>query len=121
MKKRFTHMLMLLLLCMLGWHTSAIAAVEPHIQYEGSSLSYIDHTDDSPQWEDVGMCDILAITGGSTLIPPSTVRVVHDSPSGIAPTIQSVGARHYIIQRLSAYSHCRMVSGYIYLIRCLRL
>ncbi|MBR5093237.1 MAG: hypothetical protein IKX32_07195 [Bacteroidales bacterium] len=81
----------------------------------------IDRTDDRPQWQDVKMCDVLAITGGSTLTPPTTVRVVHDSPAGTAPTTQTANARHYSIQRLSAYRHCRTVSGYIYLIRCLRL
>lgn len=67
------------------------------------------------------MCDILAVTGGSTLTPPTTVRVVHDGPTGIAPTSQAAAARHYSVRSLLAYSHHRTVNGYIYLIRCLRL
>ena len=67
------------------------------------------------------MRDVLAITGGSTLTPPTTVRVIHDSPSGIAPASHAATAHHYNVQRLSAYSHRRMVCGYIYKIRCLRL
>ena len=67
------------------------------------------------------MCDILAVTGGSTLTPPTTVRVVHDSPSGITPASQAAAARHYSVRSLSTYSYRRTVSGYIYLIRCLRL
>ena len=81
----------------------------------------IDRTDNRPQWQDVGMCDVLAITGGSTLTPPTSVRVLHDSPTGTVSTAQAAGARYYSVQRASACSHRRTVSGYIYLIRCLRL
>lgn len=112
---------MFLLLCLMGWQSSVTAAVEIPIQDGGRSSSTIDRTDDRPQWQDVGMCDVLAITGGSTLTPPSTVRVVHDSPAGIIPTAQAAQARQYNVQRLLTYSHRRIVSGYIYKIRCLRL
>ena len=85
------------------------------------TVGSIDQTDDRPQWKDIGMCDVLAVTGGSTVAPPTTVRVVHDSPSGTSVTSHTAQTRHYSALRLAAYSHCRTVSGYIYLIRCLRL
>lgn len=97
--------------------TSVLAAESGSRMEEAS----INRTDDRPQWQDVKMRDVLAVTSSSTLTPPTTVRVVHDSPAGTAPATQAANTRHYSIQRLSAYKHCRTVSGYIYLIRCLRL
>ena len=121
MDKRLKYGLMLLLLCLMGWQAPVVAAKEIPIQEGSTNASSIDCTDDCPQWQDVKMCDVLAVTGGSTLTPPTTVRVVHDSPSGIALASHAAAARHYSVQRPSAYSHRRTVSGYIYLIRCLRL
>ncbi|MBR6844850.1 MAG: hypothetical protein IKM79_07125 [Bacteroidales bacterium] len=117
MKNQLVHKLILLLLCMMAWQTSAVAAVETRV-HEGV---LIDRTDNSPHWQDVGMHDVLAVTGGSTLTPPTTVRVVHDSPAGTTPTAQAIGTRHCCIQRLSTCRNRRTISGYIYLIRCLRL
>lgn len=121
MNKRLKLGLMFLLLCLMGWQSSVTAAIEIPIQDAGANASSIDRTDNRPQWQDVGMCDVLAITGGSTLTPPSTVRVVHDGPAGTTPTAQAAQALQYNVQRLLAYSHRRIVSGYIYMIRCLRL
>lgn len=119
--KRTAYRLLILLLGLAGWQTLTFAAVRTPQQECGDISATIDRTDGRPQWQDVKMCDVLAVTGGSTLTPPTTVRVVHDSPSGIAPASHASAARHYSIQRLSAYCHRRTVSGYIYLIRCLRL
>ncbi len=113
--------LIFLLLCLVGWQSSVVAAVEVPIKAVEVNTSSIGCTDDRSQRQDVKMCDVLAVTGGSSLTPPTTVRVVRDSPSGIAPASHAAAARHYNIQTLSAYSHRRTVSGYIYLIRCLRL
>lgn len=74
-----------------------------------------------PQWQDIGMYDILAVSGGSSVAPPTTVRVVNDSPSGATASTQTAQARHYSIMRLATHGYHRTVSGYIYLIRCLRL
>ena len=120
MTKRLAYRLILLLLCMAGWQTS-VAQTENHSCQNNANATLDGTRDNTPQWQDIGMCDVLAITGGSTLTPPTTVRVVHDSPAGIAPASHTAAARHYNVQRLSAYSHRRTVSGYIYLIRCLRL
>ena len=81
----------------------------------------INRTNNQPQWQDLGMRDVLSVTGGSTLTPSTTVRIVHDSPSGITSASHAAAARHYSVQRLSAYSHSRTVSGYISLIRSHRL
>ena len=112
---------MLLLFCLISWQAPAVAAVETPLQQHEATSASVGRTDDLPKWQDVKMCDVLAVTGGSTLTPPTTVRVVHDSPAGIAPAAHATAARHYCNQRLSAYSHPRTVIGYIYLIRCLRL
>lgn len=102
-------------ICLLLPTQKSVAVESNHVK------AGINCTDDRPQWQDLGMCDVLAVTGGSTLTPPSTVRVVHDSPAGTIPTAQAAQARQYNVQRLLAYSHRRIVSGYIYKIRCLRL
>lgn len=81
----------------------------------------INRTDDRPQRQDVGMNDILAVTGGCTLTPPNTVRVVHDSPTGTVATSQAAQLRHYSKLMLLPCSRLRAVNGYIYMIRCLRL
>ncbi|MBQ9417810.1 MAG: hypothetical protein IJU19_04435 [Bacteroidales bacterium] len=120
MDKRLKYGLMMLL-CLIGWQYMAVAAVEAPIKGGEANASTIDRTDDRPQWHDVKMRDALAVIGGSTLTPPTTVRVVHDSPSGIAPASHAAAARYYSVQRPSVYGHHRTVSGYIYLIRCLRL
>ena len=120
MTKRVAYRLMILLLCLAGWQTTVFAS--GNCPSQKNTYATIEGTSHNvPQWQDIGMCDVLAVTGGSTLTPPTTVRVVHDSPSGIAPASHAAAARHYSVQRPSAYSHRRTVSGYIYLIRCLRL
>lgn len=74
-----------------------------------------------PQWSDVGLCDILAVTGGSTLAPPTPVRVLQDTPSGTAAVIGLAAVRRFGMARVATHSRLHAVSGYIYLIRCLRL
>lgn len=120
MTKRLVYRLILLLLCVAGWQTS-VAQTKNHSCQNIANATLNGTRDNTPLWQDIGMCDVLAITGGSMLTPPTTVRVVHDSPAGIAPVSHAAAARHYNVQRLSAYSHRRIVSGYIYKIRCLRL
>lgn len=107
-----------LLLLMIGWQTSAVAVEN---LYRQVTDGVIDCTDDRPQWQDVGMCDLLAIGGNSTLTSPTTVRVVQNSASSGTATAHAVVARHYRVNRLLVHCHRHTVSGYIYLIRCLRL
>lgn len=74
-----------------------------------------------PEWVDMGMCDVLAVTSTSTLTPPTTVRLVHDTPTGFAP---SVALRHMPVgswMLLRADMHPYVHRSCIYLLRCLRL
>ncbi|MBQ6046080.1 MAG: hypothetical protein IJL38_00460 [Bacteroidales bacterium] len=87
----------------------------------GISSESIGRTDNAPQWQDIGMNDVLAVTGSTSIVPPTTVRVVHDSQASTAPTAQMAQARHYKPLRLTTHSSRPMKGGYIYLIRCLRL
>ena len=96
-----------------------VSAVESDASH--SSLESIDRTNNRPQWQDIGMCDVLAVTGGSTVTPPTTVRVIHDSPTGTTASSQTAQAWHYSPMRLAAHSCRPVVGSYIYLIRCLRL
>ena len=111
---------MVLLLCTIGWNAPH-AAAEPDSRRATAHATIGDTRDNVPQWQDIGMCDVLAVTGGSTLTPPTTVRVVHDSPAGFAPAAHAAAARHFSVHRLPALVHRRTVSGYIYMIHCLRL
>lgn len=74
-----------------------------------------------PQWKDIGMHDVLAVTGVTSLAPPNALRLVHDTPSANAPTATP---RHAVYNSTTArpsalrpYVH----RGYIYLLQCLRL
>lgn len=74
-----------------------------------------------PEWVDMGMCDVLAVTSSSTLTPPTTVRLVHDTPTGFA---SSVAARHMPVGSrtlLRADKRPYVQRSCIYLLRCLRL
>ena len=114
--RRFILLIVAAMWLLLPTNVSAVESDASH-----STLESIDRTNNRPQWQDIGMCDVLAVTGGSTLTPPTTVRVVHDGPTSIAPTSQASTARRYRLLRQSAYSQRRTVNGYIYKIRCLRL
>lgn len=96
--------------------TTATAA-DSHV----ASLEMSTQSGERPQWRDVGMCDVLAVTGASTVAAPTTVRVVHDNPTGTATAMGAAQVRHYKALQVAACSQRRPVSGYIYLIRCLRL
>ena len=74
-----------------------------------------------PEWVDMGMCDVLAVTSTSTLTPPTTVRLVHDTPTGFAPSValrhMPIGSRMLLRADMHPYVH----RSCIYLLRCLRL
>ena len=76
---------------------------------------------DCPQWGDIGMYDLLAAPPGVSLTPPTTVRVVSNSPVGITPTVNPhrLGYAHVLTLRPVSSGHVQ--SGYIYLLSCLRL
>lgn len=74
-----------------------------------------------PLWSDIGMYDLLAAPGTTSLTPPSTVRTVPNTSSATATT-EEVHHRMYgsSAVRLLRY-HTYIHRGYIYLLRCLRL
>ena len=74
-----------------------------------------------PEWVDLGMCDVLIIANSSTLTPPTTVRLVHNTPTGYAP---SGSIRHGVYSsalHLKTDAHPYVHKGYLYLLQCLRL
>lgn len=77
--------------------------------------------DDRPQWQEIGLYDVLVFTGSSTLTAPTTVRVVHDNPSVTTAGAMEILGRHYKTLRTATHGSRRTVGGYIYLICCLRL
>ena len=64
MNKRLKYGLMFLLLCLVGWRPSAVAAVDVPIKDGEINSSTIGCTDDRPQWQDVKMCDVMADAEG---------------------------------------------------------
>ena len=74
-----------------------------------------------PEWVELGMCDVLAVTSSTTLTPPTTVRLIQDSPSGFASSVavrhMSTGSRWLLRGDKQPYVH-RVC---IYLLRSLRL
>lgn len=74
-----------------------------------------------PQWKDIGMHDVLAVTGVTSLAPPNASRLVHDTPSANAATAT---LRHAVYNSTTARPstiHPYVHRGYIYLLQCLRL
>ena len=74
-----------------------------------------------PEWVDLGMCDVLVVNSCTSLTPPTTVRHVHDTPTGFAP---SVAVRHIPAGSrllLRADKRPYVQRSRIYLLRCLRL
>ncbi|MBP5535509.1 MAG: hypothetical protein J6X62_01815 [Bacteroidales bacterium] len=107
---------MLAVVCML-LPTSVSAVEAAHV----GTLESVDPIGNRPQWRDIGMCDVLAVTGGGAVAPPTAARPMHDSPTGFGVTAHTAHTRHYgVWHRVAGGRRC-IVSGYIYLIRCLRL
>lgn len=74
-----------------------------------------------PEWVEMGMCDVLAVTSNTTITPPTTVRLVHDTPTASNP---SMAVRHMPIGSrllLRAYMRPYVHRSCIYLLRSLRL
>jgi hypothetical protein len=75
---------------------------------------------DMPQWQDIGMADLLVVTSQPTVTAPTTMRVVHEGGSMLhrsASTAKSLARLGSAIQPEYRYRR----SGYIHLIVCLRL
>ncbi|MBR1549558.1 MAG: hypothetical protein IJ634_02865 [Bacteroidales bacterium] len=74
-----------------------------------------------PQWKDIGMHDVLAGTGVSSLTPPNTSRLVHDTPTGYASSTTLRHAVYAAAPEVRAIVRPYVHRGYIYLLQCLRL
>lgn len=95
-----------------------------------STLQSIDRNSDRPQWSDLGMEHILAVSGQSTVAPPSPVRLASNGrrvqggtshSSGVSPTVSERAACNYSIVQRTPRFRTAWTRGYLYIIRCLRL
>ena len=103
------------------WIVPAASAVasENAVPAEGGELKSA--SIDTPQWKDIGMCDVLAVVGCSSLTAPSPVRLPHNTPSS---AVASSSERHIAHNLRVAAQHAvpnRVTHGGIYTLRCLRL
>lgn len=114
--KMQTRKLILLMLALI-WFVPSKA--EMHSSFTGN---LVDKTAaERPQWNEMGMCDLLAAPGAASLTPPSTVRIVSHNPSAAAPFV-GFQQRMYASSAFLLHSRPnRTHRGYIYLLRCLRL
>lgn len=74
-----------------------------------------------PQWKDIGMHDVLAVTGVTSLAPPNASRLVHDTPSANAAMATPRHAVYKCEAERPSAIHPYVHRGYIYLLQCLRL
>lgn len=95
-----------------------------------STLQSIDQNDDRPQWSDLGMEHILAVSGQSTVAPPSPVRLASNGRRvqggnshslGVSPTVSERAACNYSFVQRTPRFRTAWTRGYLYIIRCLRL
>ena len=94
------------------------------------TLESIDHNSDRPQWSDLGMEDILPVSGQSNITPPSPVQLAsqgrrlangNSHSAGVSPVTAWQTAGSYCIVHNAARLHASRATGYIYIIQRLRL
>ncbi len=95
-----------------------------------STLQSIDQNNDRPQWSDLGMEHILAVSGQSTVAPPSPVRLASNGrrvqggnshSAGVSPTVSERTVCNYSSVQHTPHFRTVWTRGYLYIIRCLRL
>ena len=94
------------------------------------TLESVNPHHDHPQWSDLGMDQILAVSGQSNITPPSPVRLAsqgrrladgnHHSPDSSHNSVLHMGG-HYRNVQCAVLFHTLWTKGSLYLIRCLRL
>ena len=106
---------------------SAAVGIDAHI------IESIGRTNDRPQWDDLGMKNIMAVNGQSNITPPSPVRLAcqgrrsaggNSHSTGIESALAMRMVRHCCYERDVCGISCIAGAGtreYLYLIRCLRL
>ena len=91
--------------------------------HSSSTAKLVDKTSaERPQWSDMGMNNLLAAPGTTSLTPPTTVRIVSNGSSSGGTLLGGVHHRLFgsvAVRPLTHHSHIHR--GYIYLLRCLRL
>lgn len=106
-----------LLLLAIIWLVPAAHGATP-AEYTGV---LVERTVERPQWQDIGMCDVLAVSATTALAPPTTARQLTDSASAAATASgmhhATWGRRPCLSKPASSHTH----GGYIYMLRCLRL
>ena len=99
---------------------TSVSAAEGHILPSQSGISQTDHR---PQWDDLGMQNVLAVRGQTTVAQPSTVRLTNNNPAGfgLAGCASQAMRRGWSVPLRRGDSRLHWRQGYIYLIQCLRL
>lgn len=113
--KRLTLILLAAIAVLLPTQSRAAKTATRH------TMESINPFNNRPQWQDIGLYDVLAFIGNSTVTAPTTVREVHESPAGTTSGAIATLERHYKTLQTDTYGGYHTVSGYIYLICCLRL
>lgn len=120
--------LILILVAVLGLLLPAKASATDALPIR--TAGSVSQTDERPQWSDLGMEHILAVSGQSNITPPSPVRLVSqgrrlaggnshyasDHPEAVS---QMCGLLFDV--QFSAQFRPLWMRGYIYIIQCLRL
>ena len=107
----------LLLLLLMGWQGNVVA--QPHTA-EGVVPSVGCERDERPQWEDLGLEDLLVTVSQPSVSAPTTVRVVHEQGAAL---FRFAVACHRMFRSpsVAASTPHRASPGYLYLLLCLRL
>ena len=111
----------MVLLCLAGWQMPVLACNsqdDPSASRESATIGCTN--DDMPQWEDLGMEDLLVVVSQPTVTAPTTMRLSNDHGS---PLGRAAAASGHLLHRTSGRSvqpH-RAQPGYIYRLLCLRL
>ena len=111
--KRFV----ILALLLLGWQASFAAQ---HIAYHNNTRHTLEHTrDNRPQWDDLGMDNVLAV-GQPSVSAPTVVRVVHENASPLSRIVAMSRCIFPTAPVRVLIPRCAQ-PGYLYLLLCLRL
>ena len=113
--------MIVLFLCLAGIQGHSFANTNTSGSAAQENTATIDRTRDNiPQWEDLGMENLLVVGSQPTVTAPTPMRLSHDngSPLGRAAATQN-RMRHSVVER-DALPH-RAQPDYIYHLLCLRL
>lgn len=122
--KRLIFILLAAIWLLLPTRVSAVEAMPK------CTLESIDHNSDRPQWSDLGLEDILPVSGQSNITPPSPVQLAsqgrrlangNSHSAGVSPVTAWQTAGSYYTVHNAARLYALRATGYIYIIQRLRL